>query len=139
MTGASSSVLHWSKLQSNVALSSGEAESNACIKGVSEAIGLRELLQENLGMKVGIRVVVDASACRGMLLRQGSGKVKHLTTKQLWVQEAVQSYAIEVCKIPREKNYANALTHPSTAEDMYRALVSMHFHVQPRRPSGPWG
>ena len=90
-------------------------------------------------MKIGIRVSVDASACRGMFLRQGSGKVKHLTTKQLWVQGAVQSYAIEVCKIPREKNYADALTHPSTAEDMYRALVSMHFHLQPRRPSGPWG
>ena len=112
---------------------------NASVKGVSEAIGLRELLQEILGMKVGIRVSADASACRGMLLRQGSGKVKHLTTKQLWVQGAVQSYGIEVCKIPREKNYADALTHPSTAEDMRRALVSMHFHVQPRRPSGPWG
>ena len=82
-------VLHWSKLQSNVALSSGEAELNASVKGVSEAIGLRELLQEILGMKVGIRVSVDVSACRGMLLRQGSGKVKHLTTKQLWVQGAV--------------------------------------------------
>ena len=77
---------HWSKTQSNIALSSGEAELNAAVKGVSEGIGVYELMNEILNMKMNMELFVDASACRGMLLRQGTGKVKHLTTKQLWVQ-----------------------------------------------------
>lgn len=42
-----------------------------------------------------------ANACKGMLLRTGAGKVKRLSTDQLWVQGAIQSYAVEVVKVPR--------------------------------------
>ena len=56
------------KLQANLALSSGEAELNSAVKGISEAIGLRELLREILQVTVTIRIHVDASACKGMLL-----------------------------------------------------------------------
>ena len=91
-----------------MALSSGEAELNSAVKGISEAIGLRELLREILQVTVTIRIHVDASACKGMLLRHGTGKVKHLTTKQLWVQGAVQAYGMEVLKVPR----AFQLTQP---------------------------
>ena len=44
-------------------------------------------------MTVTIRIHVDASACKGMLLRHDTGNVKHLTSKQLWVQGAVQAYS----------------------------------------------
>ena len=54
---------HWSKLQANVALSSGEAELNSAVKGINEAIWLRELLREILQVTVTIRIHVDASAC----------------------------------------------------------------------------
>ena len=94
-------------LQANVALSSGEAELNSAVKGISEAIGLRELLREILQVIVTIRIHLDASACKGMLLRHGTGKVKHLTTKQLWVQGAVQAYGMEVLKVPRAENSAD--------------------------------
>ena len=80
---------------------------NSVVKGISEAIGLRELLQEILLVTVTIRIHVDASACKWMLLRHGTGKVKHLTTKQLWVQGAVQAYDIEVLKVPRAENSAD--------------------------------
>ena len=102
-----STIHHWSKLQASVALSSGEAELNSAVKGVSEAIGLRELLREILQVSVTIRIHVDASACKGMLLRHATGKVKHLTTKQLWVQGAVQAYGMEVLKVPRAENSAD--------------------------------
>ena len=36
---------HWSKLQVTIALSSGEAEVNASVKGISEVIGVCELLK----------------------------------------------------------------------------------------------
>ena len=64
-------------------------------------------------MTVTIRIHVDASACKGMLLRHGTGKVKHLTNKQLWVQGAVQAYGMESLKVPRSENSADILTHPT--------------------------
>ena len=36
---------HWSKLQATIALSSGEAEVNASVKGIRELIGVHELMQ----------------------------------------------------------------------------------------------
>ena len=45
-------IAHWSKMQSNVALSSGEAELNAAVKGISELIGVIELCRE-LEVEVG--------------------------------------------------------------------------------------
>ena len=52
---------------------------------------------------------LDASACKSMLLRHGSGGLKHLETKNLWVQEAVKSKHIKVVKIAREVNAAVSL------------------------------
>ena len=46
-----------------------------------------------------------------MLLRAGTGKVKHLSTKQLWVQSVVETLPVDVVKIPRSENYADMLTH----------------------------
>ena len=75
---------HWSKSQSNIALSSAEAELNATVKGLSEVIGLYNLIEETQKVSVNLTLCTDASACKGMLLRHGTGKVKHLSVKQLW-------------------------------------------------------
>ena len=122
---------HWSKTQSNIALSSGEAELNAAVKGVSEGIGVYELMREILNHELELKLFVDASACRGILLRQGAGKVKHLTTKQLWVQGAIQSYGISVLKVDRSVNAADALTHPLAEALMNGALSAMSVELRP--------
>ena len=92
---------HWSKTQHNMTLSSGEAELNASVKALSETIGLKLLMEETLNASrvVPVSLHVDASACKDMLLRHGSGRVKHLATNQLWAQGAIEAYS--VCKIPR--------------------------------------
>ena len=102
---------HWSKTQSNIALSSGEAELNAAVKGLSETIGLYNLIAETWRVTPSVALCVDASACKGMVLRHGSGKVKHLSVKQLWVQEAVRVFGVHVSRVPRAENPADLLTH----------------------------
>ena len=102
---------HWSKSQSNVALSSAEAELNATVKGLSELIGLYHLIEETQRTTVKLVLRTDASACKGMLLRHGAGKVKHLSVKQLWAQECVRAYDVTIQKIPREQNPSDVLTH----------------------------
>ena len=108
-------------MQGNVALSSGEAELNGAVKGVSEGIGVIELCDE-LGMKVGIKLATDATVCKSILLRHGAGKIKHLTTKQLWIQGAVESYKMNIVKVPREVNGADLLTHGCSVEDLRKHL-----------------
>ena len=102
---------HWSKSQSNVALSSAEAELNATVKGLSELIGLCHLIEEAQRVSVKLVLRTDASACKGMLLRHGAGKVKHLSVKQLWAQECVRAYNVNVQRVPREQNPSDVLTH----------------------------
>ena len=74
---------HWSRTQSNVALSSGEAELNGALKGGVELLGGRSLLAD-MSRSVSLRLKGDSAACKGTLLREGAGKLKHVQVKQLW-------------------------------------------------------
>lgn len=65
---------------------------------------------------------VHASVCKGMVLRTGLGKVKHLSTKQLWVQGAVQSYAMEGRKVPRAENASDISARPVGEAEMKEGL-----------------
>ena len=86
----------WSKIQSNIALSTAEAELNSMVKAMSESIGILHLMHEIFTQKPRIRIYTDATACKGIVLRHGSGKIKHLSTKQLWTQEAVVAYGMDI-------------------------------------------
>ena len=75
-------------------------------------------LAESLGDELPLELRTDASAARGVILRQGVGKVRHLQVKQLWLQENVAAGELTIVKIPRAENCADALTHPWGANDL---------------------
>ena len=60
----------------------------------------------------------DASAARGVILRQEVGKVRHLQVKQLWLQTNVAAGELTIVNIPRADNCADALIHPWGANDL---------------------
>ena len=103
--------LHWwSRKQACVALSSCEGEVNALVKGLSESLLLNsicELFREGHMLEM----FTDSSAAKGVVTRAGSGKLKHLCCKQLWIQEFVAEGRVTVNKVPREISVADALTH----------------------------
>ncbi len=100
---------HWSRTQATVALSSGEAELNAAVKGGVELLGIRELLLE-WGEVPEVGLEGDSTACKGTLYREGVGKQKHLEVRQLWLQERIKLGRLAYDKIDREINPADALT-----------------------------
>ena len=112
-------VHHWSSTQTVVALSSMEAELNAIVKGVAEALGLKNLLSE-CGRNLEAIIFTDSSAANGVVHRQGSGKVKHLECRQLWVQDAVFSGRVRVEKVSRDFNPADAFTHYTSVHEANR-------------------
>ena len=73
---------NWSKTQASVALSSGEAELGALVKGSTEALGMQSVLTD-LGEQVELAVRSDATAAIGMVNREGLGKVGHLAVADL--------------------------------------------------------
>lgn len=104
-----------------MALSSAEAELNAAAKAGQEAIGVGNLLSE-MGETRWIQLYGDSSANHGIITRQGTGKVKHLSVRQLWLQERVSQGGMSHKKIPRAGNHSDVLTHHFS-----RAEAEHHF------------
>ena len=96
----------WCKQQDRIAVSSAEAELKAACKGVSELLLLSNIAKHLTGREITLTHSLDASACRGVMFREGAGPIKHLDIRQLWVQEIVRERTIEVIKIPRKQNHA---------------------------------
>jgi len=114
----------WSSTQSSVALSSGEAEFNGVIRAAGTGLGYQSLL-EDLGLKVPLRVWTDSSAAVGICSRQGLGKLRHLDTHMLWVQQAVRSRRIDLRKIAGEENPADLFTKHLVSKDKVAQLVEL--------------
>ena len=95
-----------------MALSSAEAELNASIKAAQEALSVKQMATE-VGMWCAGTVEVrgDSSANNGVPKRAGSGKIKHLTVRQLWLQEQCELGIAQHVTIPRAINSADAMTH----------------------------
>ena len=107
----------YSTTQSVIATSSGEAEYYGLTKSASIAIGIRGMFGD-LGVQVGIDLLTDASAAKGIAMRIGLGKVRHLETSQLWLQSKVANGEISVHKIDGKDNAADALTKYLSGPEM---------------------
>ena len=114
-------VLHLSRTQQLVALSSAEADLIASIKAAQEGVGLKHLVEE-LGDSCRLRLKGDSSANDGIIKRSGTGKVKHLSVRQLWLQEKVGEGVCVHDKVPRLDNVSDILTHHFT-----RGEANHHF------------
>ena len=65
---------------------------------------------KELGLEVGVIVKTDASAAKGIALRRGMGKIRHIEVNQLWVQEKVAEGKVKIVKIATTENLADHLT-----------------------------
>ena len=77
-----------SRLQKSVALSSGEAELNAQVSGIIEALGVASR-RTDIGRPISLASGCDSSAARGILPCVGVGRLNHLEVKVLRVQGLV--------------------------------------------------
>ena len=120
----------WSSTQAFVSLSSAEAELNAANKAAAESV-LIQSIARTFNLELGITLFCDSSAATGACHRQGVGKMKHLSCRQLWLQEMVNGKKVHMVKIPRAENPSDLLTHHWTQSE---AIL----HLRPvsiRRPN----
>ena len=62
------------------------------------------------GVEVDIVAKTDASAAKGIAMRRGMGKVRHIEVNQLWVQDKVAQGIVKIVKIATGENVADHLT-----------------------------
>ena len=118
-------LMHFCRHQNSIALSSGEAELKAACKGLAEGIGLRVVIEFLTDAPCPMDHVTDASACRGILMRRGSAGVKHLTVRELWVQELMTQPLTTCTKIARADNPADMLCSVPSVASLKRHMCTL--------------
>jgi hypothetical protein len=116
----------WSKTQSVIALSTGEAELGAVVKSSTEGLGLKSLLSD-FGIWIALAVKSDASAAIGMVKREGLGKVRHLAVADLWIQQRRATGEIQYEKTDGLTNPADMMTKSVGGDKISQFLVSLGF------------
>ena len=79
----------------------------------------------DLGEECGLRIRVDSSAATGICKRTGVGRIRHLDTRLLWVQELVRDRTMLVEKVPGEENPADLMTKHLSADAISAHLVRL--------------
>ena len=125
---------HLSKTQTTISLSSGEAELHGIAYGAAQALGMQSLLKD-LGWHVKIRIHSDATAAIGICRRKGLGKILHLATTDLWIQDKVRSKQLELVKILGTENPADVLTKYVARQLMETALAKVGLRKLTGRPA----
>ena len=113
-----------SRTQKLVSLSSAEAEVYACSSGCSDAILLARLISWMCGRKCHIQLYTDSSGARGILQRQGVGRLRHLSCRILWLQNLVNTGDVRVGTVAGSKNPADIGTKRLACSRM-RSLMSL--------------
>jgi len=128
VTLASTCLKTWSSTQGTVALSSGESELYAVVKGAAEGIGMQSLMMD-LGWQVSLVLRTDSSAAKAISWRRGIGKVRHLDVRYLWVQQRLNDKLMHIGKVKGAVNPANILTKYCNASEVAEncKFIGVHF------------
>ena len=127
----------WSVTQSIQALSSGEAEFYAVLRGAVEALGLAATAEEmGFSFRKVPRIGSDSSAARGTAGRHGIGKLKHMDLKYLWIQAVLKQGRLGLVKQEGKTNFADLMTKHLAAPDMERLLEAAGFEFRDGRAAG---
>ena len=103
---------HMSWLQTLVALSSGEAEYYALIRGACTSLEVQSHYQDWM-IDVPIQICSDSSAARSVARRRGiGGRLRHLQTRHLWLQSRLALGHLKLDVVAGERNPADTLTKP---------------------------
>ena len=101
---------HMSCLQTLVALSSGEAECYALIRGACTSLGIQSHYQDWM-IYVPMQINSDSSAARSVARRRGiGGRLRNSQTRHSWLQSRVALGHLKLDVVAGEQNPADTLT-----------------------------
>ena len=111
-----------------MALSSGEAEYYAALKGASIALGFQSMCAD-LGERIRIRLHTDSAAAQGIIGRRGLGKVRNIDVGYLWLQDLAARDRVKIAKIKGDINPADLGTKHLKSEDIDKHLNTLRCYL----------
>ena len=117
-------IKHWSTTQTTVALSSGEAELGGICRGSSVGLGLQSLARD-LSIDFELEVLTDATAAIGICRRRGLGKIRHLHTADIWIQDQLRKGDFKLTKVLGADNPADMLMKHILKDTMLKHMSRM--------------
>ena len=78
-------------------------------------------------MNVEVQINTDSSTGKSIATRRGAGKVRHLDSRELWIQERVARGDIMIKKVRGEDNVADGLTKHVDKQKMDQYLRECGF------------
>ena len=90
----------------------------------TELLGLVQLTAD-WGCERAAKVYADSSAAIGIVRHKGVGKIRHLDTRLLWIQERVQAGDLEVVKVAGCENPADLMTKHLSDEALSGCLARL--------------
>ena len=112
--------------QAVIALSSGEAEYYGLVTASSEGLRLQSMAKD-FGIAMLVHIWMDATAGQAIGSRRGLGRVKHISTVFLWVQDLINRKAITIGKKHTSENLADILTKAVEAFTLNKFIREMGF------------
>jgi hypothetical protein len=122
----------WSTTQNSVAMSSGEAEYYAAVKGAAEGLAIQAMCRD-LGIELKITLYTDSSACKGICNRRGLGKIKHVDVQMLWLQSMVYRGTIRMRKVLGTENPADLNAKYLNSHEIGKCVSKMSMVWEPGR------
>jgi hypothetical protein len=115
-----------------VSLSSAEAEYYSLVTGASHLLGDASLAKD-WGVNLRLRVCMDATAGIAIASRRGLGRVRHVDTAFLWVQEKVTQGVFGIRKVGTQEMLADMLTKPLTGPRIHELMLRLGFEFREGR------
>ena len=112
----------WGKTQAVVALSSADAELHGVVRASAETMGLISMYKD-FGTHMSGVVLGDASAALSIVARRGLGKLRHLDTNYLWIQEKAAKGDLNFKKVAGVDNGADLFTKTLSCNE-----IQSHIH-----------
>ena len=90
------------------------------------------------GVEADVEVLSDSSAARAFASRRGLGRMRHVATRYLWLQERVRRRELAVKRVGTLDNRSDFLTKALPAQKACEHLQGLGFFYVPRDAKGPW-
>ena len=98
----------WARTQPVVALSNCKAELLAASVAVQEGKLIQSILGE-LRIVTKLVVLCDSSSARQLIAKRDLGRLKHLQTRELWLQDELKADGISIQPVSSLDNIASIL------------------------------
>ena len=118
--------------QTVVALSSGESEFYAIVRAAAHGMQTRQLLG-TVGVDAELEVLSDSSAGKAVVTRTGSGKIRHLELKELWIQQAHRERKFSLGIVDTLFNWADVGTKALEASRLDSLVKQMPLRREGRK------